>query len=78
MKKKTDKKKEQEPDPLDYGSENSQISEDEDVDAKRQFEEEFKEILQFTIEKIKENEFRQTAVKKWRADTRKVMLQVKR
>ena len=35
MKKKTDKPKEEKPDPLDYGSENSQISEDEDVDAKR-------------------------------------------
>ena len=58
MKKKAQKEEKVEDDPLDYGSENSQISEDEDVDAKRQFEEEFKEILQLTLDKIDENKWR--------------------
>ena len=65
-------------DPLDYGSENSQISKDEDDDAKEQFEEEFDEIRQLTLNTIRDNIGRTTAIRDWQDETRSIVLDVKR
>lgn len=65
-------------DPLEYGSENSQISKDEDVDAVEQFEEEFGEIKELTLNTIRDNIKRTTAIADWKNETRSLVLEVKR
>ena len=76
--KKKHKDSDEERDPLDYGSENSQISKDEDVDAKEQFEEEFDEIKQLTLTLIRDNIPRTTAIRDWQDKTRSLVMEVKR